>query len=65
MWILCDRCITAIKSRGENIFVGKMISQDIDYNEDKGEWYQLYDTDEPIQKCNWCEEPNGELYECI
>ena len=53
MWILCDRCIAAIKSRGENIFVGKMISQDIDYNEDKGEWYQLYDTDEPIQKCNW------------
>ena len=61
MWILCDRCIAAIKSRGENIFVGKRISQDIDYYEDK----EQYDTDKSIQKCNWCEEPNEELYECI
>lgn len=65
MWLLCDRCISAIKARGEKVFVGDMISQDIEYDEEKGEWHQIYDCDEPIKKCEWCEEPNEELFECL
>ena len=61
-WILCEYCIEAIRSHGEKIFVGEMISQDIDYDEEKEEWVSEYD--EPIIKCDWCEEPSPELYEC-
>ena len=63
-WLLCKNCIAAIKSRGEKIFVGECISQDIEYDEEKGIWFQIYDEDEEILKCNWCEEENSELYEC-
>lgn len=63
-WLLCSYCIAAIKSRGEKIFVGECISQDIDYDEEKEKWVQLYDEDEEILKCSWCEEENPELYEC-
>ena len=64
-WNLCRNCIDAIKSRGEKVFVGNMICQDIDYDEEKDEWYQTYDEDEPILKCDWCGEVDAELYECI
>ena len=64
-WYLCKNCIDAIKSRGEKIFVGEMITQDIDYDEEKDEWFQKYDEDEPILKCEWCEEIDPELYECL
>lgn len=64
-WCLCDRCIDAIRSRGEKVAVGDMISQDIDYDEEKDEWFQIYDEDEPILKCDWCGEVDCELYECL
>lgn len=49
--ILCKQCIEAIRSRGEKIYVGEMITQDID-------------NDESIIKCDWCKEPDSTLYEC-
>ena len=63
-WLLCEHCIAAIKSRGEKVYVGSIISQDIDYNEEKETWTQIYDEDEPIKKCDWCGEIDPELYEC-
>lgn len=65
MWLLCDRCISAIKSRGEKVFIGDTISQDIEYDEKKGGWYNVHDPDEPIKKCEWCDEPDTELFECL
>lgn len=65
MICLCSYCIDAIKSRGEKVMVGDMITQDIDYDEKKDKWYQIYDEDEPIQKCDWCGEVDPELYECL
>ena len=49
---LCDRCIEAIKSRGEPVFVGRHIWQD---DVDDGE----------ITKCEWCEEEDIDVYECM
>ena len=65
MWHLCSNCIDAIKSRGEKVFVGDTIYQDIEYDKEKGEWKQKYDPDEPIMKCEWCEEIDATLFECI
>lgn len=65
MWVLCERCISAIKSRGEKVFIGDMISQDIEYDDDKKEWHQIYDPDEPIKKCEWCDEIEPDLFECL
>lgn len=50
-WILCKNCIDAIKSRGEKIFVGDVVNG-FDYE------------DEPT-KCEWCDEEDVELYECV
>ena len=49
---LCKRCIEAIKSRGEIVYVGPQVFDidDIDYGEEK-------------QKCDWCEEVD-DLYDC-
>jgi len=60
--ILCKHCIEAIRSRGEEIYVGKQISQDIDYDEEKDEWVSLYD--ETIIKCDWCKEADITMYDC-
>ena len=47
--ILCKRCIDAIKSRGDIIYVGRE--------------YTDYEPDEE-PKCEWCEEPDT-VYDCI
>ena len=49
MIYLCEHCIGAIRSRGEKVFVGEMLS---DFELDEG------------SKCEWCEEEKTELYEC-
>ncbi len=41
-WCLCSRCIEAIKSRGEEVFVGKEV---VDDDDDKlCEWCGEHDT---------------------
>ena len=50
-WILCKHCIAAIKSRGEKLYVGDEI--DVDCWEDEK------------PKCEWCDEEDTILYECI
>ena len=60
--ILCEHCIEAIRSRGEKIYVGEMISQDISYDDEKEKWISEYN--ESIIKCDWCEEANPTLYRC-
>ena len=52
-WLLCDYCITAIRSRGERLFVGPIAfnADDVEYGE-------------PEQKCDMCNEVD-DLYECI
>lgn len=49
-WRLCDRCICAIKSRGEKLFVGDEVPFD--------------EEDDSTFICEWCEE-EATLYECI
>ena len=49
MCLLCKNCIDAIKSRGENVWVGKRID---------------FDDGEEEQKCEWCEEEDTPLYDC-
>ncbi len=60
--ILCEHCIEAIRSRGEKLFVGEAIYQDIDYDEEKEEW--ISDDGKTILECEWCEEVDPTLYEC-
>ena len=50
---LCERCIEAIRSRGEKVFVGEIVfdTSDLEYGEQE-------------RKCEWCEEVD-DLYECI
>lgn len=50
---LCENCINAIKSRGEQIFVGKTIEFDMEPDE--------------TRECDFCEEDfdGSELYRCI
>ena len=50
-WILCRNCIDAIKSRGEKIYVGDIVNG--------------YDFKDEPTKCEWCNEEDVELYECI
>ena len=52
-WCLCQQCIDAIRSRGEQIFVGPLVffADDIEYGEEE-------------RKCDWCEEVD-DLYECL
>ena len=67
---LCDSCIEAIKSRGEKVFVGERFE-----NSDYDDWQEWFDEDyededeheenEPLLKCDWCEEGCNELYECL
>lgn len=63
-WCLCQYCIDALRSRGEKVYVGEQISQDIDSDEE-GNWFQIYDETEPIRKCDFCEEVDPTLYECM
>lgn len=61
--LLCESCIMAIRSRGEDVFVGRAVNR-WEY-EDEGKEF----------KCAWCgddwfdyeEEPGeyDELYECV
>lgn len=67
---LCDRCIDAIKSRGEKIFVGNRIECG-EYDE-WNDWYlevveegKAQEKEEPLLECGWCEEGCSELYECL
>lgn len=46
---LCRRCIDAIKSRGEIVYVGPQV-----FSVDDGE---------EEEKCDWCEEVD-DLYDC-
>lgn len=48
---LCRHCIDAIKSRGETVFVGDIVPDEIE-------------TDE-LKICEWCEEEYIELFECM
>ena len=48
--LLCKRCIDAIKSRGEDIWVGRLV-------------YSCDDAEEEEKKCDWCEEID-DLYDC-
>lgn len=48
--LLCKRCIDAIKSRGEDIWVGRLA-------------YSCDDAEEEEKKCDWCEEID-DLYDC-
>lgn len=60
--ILCEHCIEAIRSKGEKIYVGEMISQDISYDDEKEKWISKYN--ESIIKCDWCKESDPTLYRC-
>ena len=62
--LLCKLCRQALYSRGEETIVRKVIEQDIDYDEKQGKWVQIYDEDEPIKACEWCEEIDITLYDC-
>lgn len=48
-WLLCRRCIDAIKSRGEIVYVGPQA------------YDCTYDDEEKV--CEWCEEED-DLFEC-
>lgn len=50
MICLCKNCIAAIRSRGEKVMVGELLSD--------------YDEDDKPRKCEWCEEEGMEMYEC-
>ena len=56
--LLCKRCIDAIKSRGEIVYVGPMVERELD-TDCKGRWWISDDL-----KCEWCEENDDELYDC-
>lgn len=47
---LCERCISAIRSHGERVYVGDSTYWNDDYVEDEA--------------CEWCEEVGEELYNC-
>lgn len=63
-WLLCEHCIEAIKSRGERVIKLEEVNQEIDYDEEKGEWFNTWDENESVLKCEWCEEPNLTLWNC-
>lgn len=46
--LFCDKCIRAIRSRGETIFVGDAV----------------YDDDNEGMCCSWCKEPDEPLFQC-
>ena len=50
-WLLCERCIEAIKSRGERLIILDELNQYTGW-------------DEPMLKCSWCDEPEETLYKC-
>lgn len=56
--LLCEQCITAIKSRGEKVWVGPTVERDEDLDDD-GNWIISDDL-----KCEWCGETDDELYDC-
>lgn len=49
---LCSRCIDAIKSRGEKVYVGSTME---------------FELDDDVAKCDWCNEEydTDELYDCL
>jgi hypothetical protein len=51
-WYLCQRCIDAIRSRGEKVFVGEPHWNDEEYDED-------------CIECEWCGEIESVVYECL
>lgn len=53
MVCMCSNCISAIKSRGEQVFVGKTMEFNMEPDE--------------TRKCDFCEEEfdGSELYSCI
>ena len=53
-WCICSNCISAIKSRGEKIFVGSLVDPD-EYFEENGE---------PL-RCEWCDEEDVDVYETL
>lgn len=55
---LCRTCIDAIKSHGENVWVGSMIEREEDLDE-RGHWSVVDGL-----TCEWCEEEDVELYDC-
>lgn len=48
--LLCRYCIDAIRSRGEEVYVGNTIFFDLEPEE---MWH-----------CEWCEEESDDLYKC-
>lgn len=54
---LCKRCIDAIKSRGEIVYVGPPVERDMEYI---GKDWVISDG----LKCEWCEEDDDELFDC-
>ncbi len=54
---LCKRCIGAIKSRGEIVYVGPEIEREL---ETIGEDWYISDE----LTCEWCKEEDEELYDC-
>lgn len=50
-WCLCKNCIDAIRSRGEQIFVGDEVMMD--------------EEDPKTFTCEWCEEDGVIIYECL
>ena len=55
---LCKRCIDAIHSHGENVWVGPMLEREMDVD-DEGKWF----TSDGLT-CEWCEEEVEDLYDC-
>ncbi len=47
--LLCDRCIKAIRSRGEEVIKGNLIAAE---------------DDDHLLECQWCHEECDELHEC-
>lgn len=54
---LCKRCIAAIKSRGEIVYVGSIIERDMEMI---GKDWFISDG----LKCEWCDEEDDELFDC-
>lgn len=55
---LCKRCIEAIRSHGEKVWVGPILEREMDVD-DEGKWF----TSDGLT-CEWCEEEVEDLYDC-
>lgn len=58
-WILCEQCIGAMMSRGVKLYIGDEIDTWKPWDEEDDE------DDENAPKCEWCDEQDTTLYECI